>query len=483
MNDRIAALVLGLPGWAALIAVFALPALESSAFVGFIFPGEIALLLGGVLAQQGHVPVVAVLAAGFAGAVLGDSLGYAIGHRYRRRVLDGALGRFVKRDHLDRAERFLADRGGRAVFLGRFTAALRVMVPGAAGMVRMRYLTFLVYNVAGAAGWVTLSVMLGYLGGSSWQHVAHTASRVGLVALVALVLLLAGGVVWRRARGTSWAAVADRLQGTRIVRRARSRFPRAAGWVGRRIDPFERRGLPATVATAVLVASTWTFLGITEDVASRTELAHVDPGVHSWVLQHRTGALNLFFQLVTHLGSNLVLLPVLAVGVGTLAWRRRTWSPVPVTALVYGGAAVLHAVVALWVQRPRPPQADWLAPGSGWAYTSGHTTQAWAGWGILTLLAFVYAGRRVRLIAVLASVAVATLVSISRVYLGVHWLTDVLGGTAMSVAILAGCCLGWLLWTSTRADPGQGDPQIASADSVTTASHKRLGPDDGRRSK
>lgn len=202
MTDRIATIVLSLPGWAALVAVFALPALESSAFVGFLFPGEIALLLGGLLAQQGRVALPAVLAAGLIGAVVGDSVGYAVGRRYGRRLLDGVLGRFVRRDHLDRAEGLLARRGGRAVFLGRFTAALRLMVPGAAGMAHMPYRTFLFCNVAGAAGWVTLSVLLGYLGGSSWQHIAHTASRIGLVALVVFALVIVGGALWRRSRNT-----------------------------------------------------------------------------------------------------------------------------------------------------------------------------------------------------------------------------------------------------------------------------------------
>lgn len=200
VGDRIAATVLGLPPWLALVVVFAVPALESSAFVGFVFPGEIALLLGGVLAERGVVSLVAVLALGFAGAVLGDSVGYVVGRRWGRRILDGTLGRLVKPDHFDRAERYLAARGGRAVFLGRFTAALRVMVPGAAGMAGMRYATFVAYNVAGAAGWVPLSVLLGYFAGSSWRHVAHIASRVGLGVLGGLLLLCVAGAVWRRAR-------------------------------------------------------------------------------------------------------------------------------------------------------------------------------------------------------------------------------------------------------------------------------------------
>ena len=193
MMTAIASHILALPPWAALLAVFALPALESSAFVGFVFPGEIALVLGGVLAFRGTVPLVAVLAAGIVGAAVGDSVGYAVGRGYGRRILDGTVGRFVHRRHLDRAQAYLAERGGRAVFFGRFTAALRVMIPGLAGMSGLRYRTFLTYNVASAIGWGTLSVMLGYLGGSSWRHVEHVASGIGLAALAALVVAMLCG--------------------------------------------------------------------------------------------------------------------------------------------------------------------------------------------------------------------------------------------------------------------------------------------------
>src|SRR5438093_12357758 len=106
--------ILSLHGWAALAIVFALPALEASAFVGFVFPGEIAVLLGGVLAFQHRVSLPAVLAAAIAGAIIGDTVGYAVGRRYGRRLLSGRLGGgIVRREHLDRAERYLAERGGK----------------------------------------------------------------------------------------------------------------------------------------------------------------------------------------------------------------------------------------------------------------------------------------------------------------------------------------------------------------------------------
>jgi undecaprenyl-diphosphatase len=180
--------LLAAPPWLALLVVFAVPGLESSAFIGFVFPGEVALVLGGVLASQGRVPLWAVLAAAVLGCVLGDNVGYAVGRRWGRRLLDGTLGRFVRADHLDRAETYLAQRGGRAVFVGRFTATLRVLVPGLAGMSRMPYRTFLVANAASAVGWGTMSVLLGYLGGASWRHVTQVASHVALGVLGVVVV-------------------------------------------------------------------------------------------------------------------------------------------------------------------------------------------------------------------------------------------------------------------------------------------------------
>jgi undecaprenyl-diphosphatase len=198
--DAVASHLLALPGWLALVAVFALPGLESSAFVGFVFPGEIALLLGGVLASQGKVPLAAVLVAGVAGAALGDSVGYAVGRRYGRRMLEGTLGRFVDHDHFDRAEVFLARRGGSAVFFGRFTAALRVMVPGLAGMSRLHYRTFLLFNVSGAVCWGVLSVLVGYLAGAHWRQAEHVTSRAGLLALSLVLVVLFARAALRRLR-------------------------------------------------------------------------------------------------------------------------------------------------------------------------------------------------------------------------------------------------------------------------------------------
>ena len=198
--------ILNLHGALALLLVFSLVALEASAFLGFLFPGEIACILGGVLAFQGRVPLAAAMAAGICGAVAGDSVGYAVGRRYGERLLNRLPSALMKPEHIEKAKSTVGRLGGKAVFVGRFTAALRVLVPGLCGMARMPYRTFATYNIAGGFVWAGGSVLLGYLAGAGWRKLNHVLSVGGLVLLGVLAVVGLVVLVVRRRR-----AAADRL--------------------------------------------------------------------------------------------------------------------------------------------------------------------------------------------------------------------------------------------------------------------------------
>jgi len=190
--------ILQLPAWVALLIVFAMPALESSTFLGFIFPGEIACLLGGVLAFESKLALGLVIAAAISGAVIGDSVGYFVGARYGDLLLSKLPSRFVKPEHIERTKEMIRRFGGRAVFVGRFTAALRALVPGFAGVSRMRYRTFLAWNLIGGALWATAVVVAGYLAGDAWRRVSSDISVVSYLILGAVVVFLVALWWWRR---------------------------------------------------------------------------------------------------------------------------------------------------------------------------------------------------------------------------------------------------------------------------------------------
>lgn len=182
--------ILKLPPWIALALVFLLPALEASVFVGVILPGEIGVILGGVLANQHKLPLAAVLVAGIFGAIIGDSIGYWVGKRYGETILSKIPNRILKPEHIKRSEESIRHFGGKAVFLGRFTAALRALVPGMAGMSHIHYGRFLTWNVLGGVVWATAFVILGYLAGSQYQQIEHYANYIGLALLVAIAAFL-----------------------------------------------------------------------------------------------------------------------------------------------------------------------------------------------------------------------------------------------------------------------------------------------------
>jgi membrane protein DedA with SNARE-associated domain len=140
------------------------------------------VLLGGVAAWRGTVPLWAVILTAVSGAIIGDSVGYLIGRRWGRGMIHGTLCRLpiIRRHldkHLDEAQAFVRRRQGAEVFFGRFTTALRVLVPGLAGMSDTHYPTFLAYNIAGGILWGAGFAVLGYVAGASYRHVARIAGQ------------------------------------------------------------------------------------------------------------------------------------------------------------------------------------------------------------------------------------------------------------------------------------------------------------------
>jgi len=180
---------LGSPWAYVLIAVLACA--ESAALVGLVVPGEAALLAGGFLASAGRVSLTTVIIAAVAGAVAGDSAGYEIGRRAGPALRRSRAGRRVGEARWARAEAYLARRGGRAVFFGRWAGLLRALVPMLAGMGRLPYRTFLPYNVAGGVTWAPAVVLAGYSAGDSYQQVHQLAGQAGLALGGVLAVLIA----------------------------------------------------------------------------------------------------------------------------------------------------------------------------------------------------------------------------------------------------------------------------------------------------
>ncbi|MGW5671037.1 DedA family protein [Micromonospora sp. NPDC003776] len=196
--DRLLNLLVALPPALVLALVFLLPALEASTFLGLLVPGEVAVLVGGVLAHEGRLPLWAVIVAAIAGAALGDQVGYLVGRRYGHRLLARTPRRFVRSGEVRRALDLLRRRGAVAVVLGRWAAALRALVPGLAGMSGIPRAEFTAANVAGGALWAVTVAVLGYLAGASYRLLERRLGWGGEAVLALVVLLVLVRVVRSR---------------------------------------------------------------------------------------------------------------------------------------------------------------------------------------------------------------------------------------------------------------------------------------------
>jgi membrane protein DedA with SNARE-associated domain/membrane-associated phospholipid phosphatase len=427
--------LLGLHGWVVLAAAFALPALESSAFFGFLFPGEIAVLLGGVLAFEHRAPLIGVIAAAIAGAIIGDSIGYFVGKRWGRKILNGTIGHFLKDEHLDRAQDYMARRGGKAVFFGRFTAALRVLIPGLAGMSEMHYGTFAVYNVTGGSVWASGFVLAGYAAGSGWRQVEHIAGRASLLLLLGVIFVAAAvlAIRWLERHADQTHAFISHQLDRPWINHLRDDYDTQLQFLARRFHPGGALGLSLTVEILLIGVAGWILGLLVQDVVARDDLALIDAPVERLFVAHREAWLTTVMRVVSFLGGVEVVVPV-AVVAGAIWWiTARSLRPGVTLVAAYAGTAAVSDVIKVLVARPRPPVVQMVGTYSGFSFPSGHAAQAIAVYGMLAAL---LAGSRAttwaqRVMLWAAALSLAAIIGISRIYLGVHWLTDVLAGWAV----------------------------------------------------
>lgn len=167
--------------------------------VGVPVPGETALLVAGAASSWGLLDLPVVMVVALVGTFAGDNLGYWLGRRYGRGLLERYGGRVgLNAGRLASVDRFFARWGAKTVLFARFVTGLRVVAAVAAGTTGMRWRTFVPYNLGGAVPWVVAVSVLGYVFAESWRKVERWTGRGGLVVLVAVVVIGGSLLLWRK---------------------------------------------------------------------------------------------------------------------------------------------------------------------------------------------------------------------------------------------------------------------------------------------
>jgi membrane protein DedA with SNARE-associated domain/membrane-associated phospholipid phosphatase len=434
------------------LAVGILAFLETGAFIGLIAPGETTVIVGGLVAGQGRISLMVLIAIVWTCAVLGDLTSYTLGRRLGRdfMVRHGARVKITE-ERLEQVEAFFERRGGATILIGRFIGLVRAIAPFIAGASRMPLRKFLPYDVLGAGLWATTFCLLGYVFWRSFDQLTAWVSR-GLFAFGLLVALIAGVVFLirlernpeLRARTNAWIdeqldrpllrPVAPYLRGAwRGVVRPLARLSQPpARFVWNRLTPGDL-GLEITTVLALAAVGSFTFFLLGSELDDRTLLVGDRMAFDIGDRLYSETAKDVVVW-ITALGS----FPVVALLVtATTLWaavRRR----------FYEAAVLPVAFLVTWVtvdiakaayDRPRPPGS--YVETEGLAYPSGHSAYAvaWVACAVVVVRAGGTLATRFAVITV--AVVITVVVGLSRVYLRAHYLSDVEGGWGLGAAIFS----------------------------------------------
>jgi membrane protein DedA with SNARE-associated domain/membrane-associated phospholipid phosphatase len=430
---------------------------ETGAFIGLVAPGEFTVILGGVIAGQGTIDIFVLIGIVWACTLLGDTVSFFLGRRLGRSFLEKHGPKFrLTPERLAGVDEHFKRRGGATVLVGRFIGFVRPIAPFLAGSSQMEYRRFLPYSVVGTGLWGPGFCVLGYVFWQSFDQVTKYAGRATLIfgALVAIVV----GIVYARRRlrdPEQRAALMAWLerQGEKpllrplaaVLRPLWRRLLRPAGmFAAPRIRFLIERltpgalGLEFTTALAVTGVGLYAFIAYTVILSGDTTLTPADSSLLKLSDRTHSAALVDVVKVYTQLGSLPVVGAFVAASVVALAMRRR---PVEIAVLLVGFLLIYIAVhvTKAAVDRPRPPGP--LVHASLSSFPSGHAAYSTAYVAMAVIAARVLRGITSRGLLVMLAVLVSVSIGLSRIYLRVHYWSDVAAGWGLGAGIFGLCAM------------------------------------------
>jgi membrane protein DedA with SNARE-associated domain/membrane-associated phospholipid phosphatase len=444
----------GLGAWTYLL-VGGLAFLETGAFVGLIAPGEFTVILGGAVAGQGDISLPVILAVTWACAFAGDTLSFMLGARLGRGFLVKHGKRFrITEERLKQVEDYFSRYGGRTILIGRFIGLVRALAPFIAGSSKLPYRSFAPFSILGTGLWSTGLILAGYFFSQSIDTVTKDVGK-GLFVFAIVVGVIAGVYLAFRflRRPENRKKVVAEMEKRRFLRPVlvlgRTLQPQFE-FVGRRLTPGGL-GLELTTLLAALSVGLFIVIAYWMVIAGDSGPTPGDSTALNIANDLRASWLNSAAEGFTYLGSGWVTWPLAMLAAIALAATRR-WLEFWV--LVCGMLATILLVHGIkeWTDRPRPP--DPIVDSHGSAFPSGHAAYSTLYvWMSVTLALRLAPGITKKSVVIVAGIVLAALVGLTRIYLRVHWLSDVTSGWALGLSCFSAAAIVALITSYIRHNP------------------------------
>jgi len=441
--------------------VFLVAMAESLAIIGMLVPGVVIMFGIGALIAAGSIPFWWAMAWAVAGAVAGDGFSFWLGRRYRQQLT--AVWPFSRYPRsLARGIAFFEKYGGKSVAIGRFFGPVRAVIPLVAGIMGMNPWRFLAANLLSALAWAPAYLLPGMVFGASLELASEVALR--LVALLVLLLLGVWLVGWLIHRIFLLLQPHSHTL-LRWLHQLGEKHPRAHTITAALADPDhpEARGLTQLASLLILGAGLFSLtLGWVLGVGH--EHQGIDRAVLEGLQSLHTPWADHLMVIFTGLADLEVILPLFLVVLGYLAWRRHRQAALHWLA---AGAFCLVAVPLLkygfGISRPTVV----ATAANSYAFPSGHTLWAVVIYGYLAVMVARASSNRWRWLPYsLAGIFIAA-VALSRLYLGVHWLSDVLGSLTLGITWVA--TLGIAYYRHTESERAGWPLAVIAATTLSLA--------------
>ena len=430
---------------------------ESIVFVGLIIPGAVVAILLGALVAQGIFHFGDILIFASIGFVLGDCLSYVIGQRGTGMFSDE--NRLLKEAHLEKGQAFFSKHGNKSVFFGRFIGFLRPMTAFIAGLSQMPFRRFLVLDSLSAVVWTFIHLMIGYFFGQALGLVKIWLNRLEVFTLVAVIMFgLFYLIKWLFIRKGEqfWLAFNDLLKARyhRLQHRPRlERFavshPEFISFLHRRLTRQKFTGFPLTILALIGGYAGLLLAGLIEDVIYSDPITRLDQWLETILIAFRHPVLVETFLVVTVLAKFSIIV-IFALLFTLFLWRLNQkrflsglWASV-------GGAALFAFIFKITIERPRP--LGGVYEEVSFSFPSAHAALSVAFYGYLLYWAWRRSNWSRRVNLTFSWLILVFLIGFSRLFLGVHYLSDVLGGYALGFLwLLVG--IGLAEWHLRRTGP------------------------------
>ncbi|MDX5595055.1 bifunctional DedA family/phosphatase PAP2 family protein [Pseudovibrio sp. SPO723] len=404
---------------------------EALFLVGLFFPSTVVLVGAGTLIGLGNLEFWPIFIWTTAGAIAGDAISYWVGYLFKDQLRrNWPLNRYPQL--VQRGEDFFAKHGGKSIFIGRFVPGVKSVVPGIAGMADMNFMRFTFFNVMSAFAWAAVHLVPGVLAGSALFALGEIDTRLAII-LGALCLAVFLAVVMIR-----WVIliILPIFGGTHglMVRWFSRRQDSVSQWIARTYDPDNPQSVGMLLSALLLLITLPVFFWFTQAIAPERTMARADLAIGTFLEAARNPTRDQIMIGLTMMGDSVVTV-IVAVAVGLYLFSRKAWRRATGFVIALASSALFVVIIKSLVGRERP--IDLYTGASAFSFPSSHTTVTTVLIGVLAVLLVHEKSGRFKA-AVYSSVAVyAILMGFSRIYLGAHWLSDVLAGLLFGACIVA----------------------------------------------